>query len=139
MYLCACLCVNVIRSDSKPHHTAQLSWPTARQGHYIYTSGWDAMGSDDTASIFSRNLSLSAPANLTFWYHMNGNGVGSLALYVHPTAGGGTGAPRWRAQHRQGMQWKEQTVLLESGSWQVGCVVVCFFNLASYRYPLSPR
>ncbi|XP_076465411.1 uncharacterized protein LOC143297123 [Babylonia areolata] len=95
----------------------------ADRGHYVFSSGWDASGPDQTARLLSPPLAVLHPSDLSFWYQMNGQGVGSLAVVLHALTPGGArkarGVSLWEVTGRQGMNWQRHHLRLPSGRWQI--------------------
>ena len=81
-------------------------------GKYIYVTGHDAKQKNDVAVVKSPTFSLDKPSNLTFWYNMNGVGIGQLSLFKR--AGGQT-TELWKREGRQWSDWMQGVVLLQPG------------------------
>ncbi|KAL8613405.1 hypothetical protein ACOMHN_057125 [Nucella lapillus] len=86
--------------------------PDIANGHYVYTTGWEANDPQDTTTLLSPPLTLLHPATLTLWYQMKGHGVGtlSLSMYQLTVGGAGEGGGRsraillWTIRGRQGLR-----------------------------------
>lgn len=92
----------------------------SRSGYYVFTSGWDAGGTEQVAGLVSPNFTLHEPSTLSFWYQMNGNGIGSLSLLLYQL-GRVRSRPSllWRVTGRQGLDWRQNEAHLYPGHWQV--------------------
>ena len=75
----------------------------------IFSDGWYLLveandgETDDTARIISYLIKPTQDNCLIFWYHMHGDQVGTLNVYVTDAAG--TGAVVWTRDTEQGDQW----------------------------------
>lgn len=86
---------------------------TSGSGHYLFveTSGISA---GEKAKLLSQTFPATGGRCLTFWYHMYGEGMGELNVYIKPV----TGSLRkvWSLSGDQGDQWKMAQVTLNSSS-----------------------
>ena len=82
-------------------------------GHYIYveTSGIRA---GEKAKLLSQTFPATKGRCLTFWYHMYGEGMGELNVYIKPVTGSLNKV--WSLSGNQGDEWKMARVTLTSNS-----------------------
>lgn len=66
----------------------------------------------DRAALVSRNFNPSIGRCLTFWYHMYGEAMGELNVYVKPV--GGSRTKVWSKSGDQGDEWKMGLVTLKN-------------------------
>ncbi|XP_052098974.1 MAM and LDL-receptor class A domain-containing protein 1-like [Mytilus californianus] len=66
--------------------------------------------------IHSSNLQVTGNNILSFWYHMNGNGIGSLTVYL---VSKGTRQRLWQKTGRQSPDWLLATIPIRNGSYQI--------------------
>ena len=73
-------------------------------GHYMYleTSGWISQG--DKAWLESTPVDMRGGKCLQFWYHMFGNSIGELNVYIK-TGSSIPSTPAWSKTKDQGNQW----------------------------------
>ncbi|XP_067664631.1 uncharacterized protein [Haliotis asinina] len=86
-------------------------------GHYVYTSGQRAARSS-VAQLRSSTVILTSSVNLTFWYHMNGNGIGNVSL-IREDNDTDDGIVLWSRHGRQGFNWLESHITLDPGTFQL--------------------
>ena len=71
------------------------------------------------AKLLSRTFPATGGRCLTFWYHMYGEGMGQLNVYIKPV----TGSLRnvWSLSGDQGDEWKmaQVTLISDSSEYQV--------------------
>lgn len=86
---------------------------TSGSGHYIYveTSGIRA---GEKAKLLSQTFPATKGRCLTFWYHMYGEGMGELNVYIKPVTGSLNKV--WSLSGNQGDEWKMARVTLTSNS-----------------------
>ena len=86
----------------------------------MFSSGWDAGGTDDKAGLLSPNFTVLEPSTLSVWYQMNGNGVGSLSLLLYQLGRVRSRPSKlWSISGRQGLDWHLKQAHLSPGHWQV--------------------
>ena len=104
-------------------------------GHYVFSSGWDAGGTDDRAGLLSPNFTVLEPSTLSVWYQMNGNGVGTLSLLLYQL-GRVRSRPSslWSISGRQGLDWRLKQAHLSPGHWQVNTNTHARINTHIYTY-----
>lgn len=76
-------------------------------GYYMYieTSGWIAIGSKAWfISPSYQPASRTGGKCMQFWYHMYGNSIGQLNVYLKTTSGY-PGTKVWTMSQNQGNQW----------------------------------
>jgi hypothetical protein len=75
------------------------------------------------AQLISQSQSASAGSCLRFWYHMNGDAMGTLNVYLRQA--GQLGSAIFTRSGNQGNRWAlaETTVTSPGSSWEVGFVV----------------
>ena len=83
-------------------------------GKYIYMTGSDVKSKDSIAILRSEPLSLGIQSNLSFWYHMNGFGIGQLILSKIEEK---KSEELWKMEGRQGQGWLQGSVLLNPGKF----------------------
>ena len=83
-------------------------------GKYIYMTGSDVKSKDSVATLRSESLSLRIQSNLSFWYHMNGFGIGQLVLSKIKEK---KSEELWKMEGRQGQDWLRGSVLLNPGKF----------------------
>ncbi|CAC5388819.1 unnamed protein product [Mytilus coruscus] len=66
--------------------------------------------------IHSPSFQVTGNSILSFWYHMNGNGIGSLNVYL---VSKGTRHRLWQKTGRQSPDWLLATIPISSGSYQI--------------------
>ncbi|KAK3607862.1 hypothetical protein CHS0354_038291 [Potamilus streckersoni] len=91
-------------------------------GAYLYIRGQDAHKSTWVAIIQSQKIDLNETTNLTFWYHMNGNGIGTLSLYMVTSdnvTSNNESNMLWIRSGRQSPDWLEATVSLQPSVFQL--------------------
>ena len=81
-------------------------------GQYIFITGHDLKIKDSIAVINSAAFSLHTSSNLTFWYSMNGVGIGKLVL---SRLEGKKREDLWERRGRQGRGWVRGFVTLHPG------------------------
>ncbi|XP_046545744.1 MAM and LDL-receptor class A domain-containing protein 1-like [Haliotis rubra] len=86
-------------------------------GHYVYTNG-DRAARSSVAQLRSNTVTLTSSVNLTFWYHMNGNGIGNVSL-IREDNDTDDGIVLWSRHGRQGLNWLESHVTLDPGTFQL--------------------
>ena len=59
---------------------------------------------------------------ISFWYHMNGIGIGSLTLAM--SEGNGSETKLWEKEGRQGPSWMQATVDLPTGTYVVSFIFI---------------
>ncbi|XP_046545765.1 MAM and LDL-receptor class A domain-containing protein 1-like [Haliotis rubra] len=90
---------------------------TSGRGQYVYIRGEDARDANAHATLVSPFLRVTSVITLTFWYHMNGNGIGTLSMSMLPASGGRF--LLWRLSGRQGNEWKQAQVKIPPGLYEV--------------------
>ena len=85
-------------------------------GKYIFISGSDDKLKGSVAVIKSAPFSLLAASNITFWYNMNGVGIGELVL-VRVEENNST--ELWKRVGRQGRGWIQGFVSLQPGTFML--------------------
>lgn len=73
------------------------------EGYYIFIEASSPRITGDRAWLVSEGLSPGSPSCLSFWYNMNGNGIGALRVWV--SAQNGAQTPIWELKGRQGPTW----------------------------------
>ncbi len=83
-------------------------------GNYLYTeaSGCYANTGYMTSPMF--DLTGLSSAELKFWYHMYGAGMGTLSIQVSTNGGLSWSSNIWSLSGDQGNSWQEQTISLDS-------------------------
>ncbi|VDI38491.1 Hypothetical predicted protein [Mytilus galloprovincialis] len=95
-------------------------------GSYAVIYGRHSRNSSCTAVFHSPNLQLPGNNVLSFWYHMNGNGIGNLKVYL---VSKGTRQSLWQKSGRQSPDWLLATIPISPGSYQIE-----FEATAKYHY-----
>ncbi|XP_067654504.1 MAM and LDL-receptor class A domain-containing protein 1-like [Haliotis asinina] len=86
-----------------------------RLGHYMYIETSSPRRPNDVARLNSFILTgPTSPTCLTFWYHMYGNSIGTLNVYV--TRNGAKGSPIWQMSGNQGNSWNVAEVSIKTVS-----------------------
>ncbi|XP_072014869.1 MAM and LDL-receptor class A domain-containing protein 1-like [Amphiura filiformis] len=89
------------------------------QGYYIYTEASSPRYKGDDARIESANVPFSYPTMcIDFWYHMYGDGIGTLNVYIK--IAGQLGTPVWqRIGTRKDRWYRGQILHLPNDDFQV--------------------
>ncbi|XP_041360447.1 MAM and LDL-receptor class A domain-containing protein 1-like [Gigantopelta aegis] len=58
-----------------------------------------------------------SPAEFSFWYHMNGPGIGSLSVFSQSVDG--TLHELWSKHGRQGSSWHLAKIMLQPGQYKL--------------------
>ncbi|XP_022335158.2 uncharacterized protein LOC111131765 [Crassostrea virginica] len=91
---------------------------TTTHGKYIYIKGRDAHGNSRNASaVVESDVAVTSGMQISFWYYMNGIGIGSLTLAM--SEGSGSVTTLWEKQGRQGPSWIQATVDLPPGNYVI--------------------
>ncbi|XP_052098975.1 MAM and LDL-receptor class A domain-containing protein 1-like [Mytilus californianus] len=98
----------------------------ASNGSYAVIYGRHSRNSSCTAVIHSQIFQVTGNNILSFWYHMNGNGIGSLNVYL---VSKGTRQMLWNKSGRQSPDWLLATIPISPGSYQIE-----FEATAKYHY-----
>ena len=77
---------------------------------------------NNTAQFSSPIITISRQTNLTFWYHMNGIGIGNLYLYQETLDGHNN--VLWHKFGRQSSKWLNTSVTLPFGTYKVGFISI---------------
>jgi hypothetical protein len=88
---------------------------TSGSGNYVYMNAALSSGASNAvlrSPAFNTNGATSV--TISFWYHMYGSNVGSLALDV--IDGSGT-RQVWSCSGNQGPGWRQATVSMWMGDW----------------------
>lgn len=85
--------------------------------YYLLLKGHEAHSGNWTARLYSPHISINSPRNLTFWYHMNGAGIGNLRLYKENADG--SNEVLFVKKGRQGVSWEQVSVNLPVGFYKV--------------------
>lgn len=85
--------------------------------YYLLLKGHEAHNGNWTARLYSPHISINSPRNLTFWYHMNGAGIGNLRLYRENADG--SKEELFVRKGRQGVSWEQASVNLPVGFYKV--------------------
>ncbi|XP_033749866.1 MAM and LDL-receptor class A domain-containing protein 1-like [Pecten maximus] len=96
-------------------------------GSYVYVSGGDSQGPQTVAILSSPSFYLTSPTVFSFWYHMNGVGIGNLSLLV--TDMYGDRVILWSKHGRQGPDWQQATL-----HFDISVAKVEFVASAKYHY-----
>lgn len=80
-------------------------------GFYIYTEASNR-NYKDKARVLSAIESPTTGSCLQFWYHMYGNDIGTLAVYLK--TGGNLGRPIWSESGNQGNAWRVKSMTVKS-------------------------
>lgn len=86
-------------------------------GHFLYTNG-DRASRSAVARLRSNTITLTSYVNFTFWYNMNGNGIGNVSL-IRENNDTSAGIVLWIRHGRQGFNWLESHISLNPGTFQV--------------------
>lgn len=84
---------------------------TDYKGHYLFSEGKDS-GRHDISTIESKTVNLAQKTNLTFWYTMNGRGIGDLSLHQQK---GKQSEKLWTLSGRQSEEWQQATIEVGPG------------------------
>ncbi|XP_062616624.1 MAM and LDL-receptor class A domain-containing protein 2-like [Saccostrea cucullata] len=93
-------------------HTTKYS-----NGSYIFIKGIDARMNSSIKAVVEANIDVTSDLQLSFWYFMNGVGIGILTL--NKIDGNGSKTELWRRKGRQGREWIQATVNLPRGSFVI--------------------
>jgi len=86
-------------------------------GQYAYITGKDSLNASSIAIIQSPKLYVTKDITLTFWYHMNGVGIGKLSVLKIDKYG--RQMEVWSRHGRQGPEWNNGTVIFDLLTTQV--------------------
>jgi hypothetical protein len=86
------------------------------QGSYIFLEASSPRIQGDRAWLVSESFSTSSLNCLSFWYSMNGNGIGALRVWVWAQNGAQT--PIWELKGRQGTSWLQGRVKIPAQTMQ---------------------
>ncbi|XP_060062777.1 MAM and LDL-receptor class A domain-containing protein 1-like [Ylistrum balloti] len=99
--------------------TQELSAPrsdhTTGNGRYAYIRGSEARRSTWKAVLESNTIESEVPLQFSFWFIMNGIGVGSLSVFQ--ISSGNVRQKVWSRTGRQGPDWTQAVMELTSGSY----------------------
>nr|XP_022333227.1 MAM and LDL-receptor class A domain-containing protein 1-like [Crassostrea virginica] len=84
---------------------------------YLLLKGHEAHSGNWTARMYSPYVNIASPRNLTFWYHMNGAGIGNLQLYRENSDG--SIQQLFFKTGRQGVSWNQASVTLPVGFYKL--------------------
>ncbi|XP_021362287.1 MAM and LDL-receptor class A domain-containing protein 1-like [Mizuhopecten yessoensis] len=115
------------RFGRSPERTSGPLSDHTGNGSYVYVSGYDSQGPQSVAILSSPALYLSWPVTLSFWYHMNGVGIGNLSLLV--TDKYGNQRTVWNKHGRQGPDWLQAILNLDTSAAKIE-----FVASAKYHY-----
>nr|XP_022335159.1 uncharacterized serine-rich protein C215.13-like isoform X2 [Crassostrea virginica] len=91
---------------------------TTTHGKYIFIKGRDAQGkSRNTSAVLESDVAVTSGMQISFWYYMNGIGIGSLTLAM--SEGNGSVTTLWEKEGRQGPSWIQATVDLPPGNYVI--------------------
>ncbi len=79
------------------------------KGHYLYAEASSPAEEDDTAVLESREFQPVSIRCLSFWYHMLGEDMGSLEVFLRDEKTG-SNTPVWVRSGDQGPEWKQANV-----------------------------
>ncbi|XP_033750836.1 MAM and LDL-receptor class A domain-containing protein 1-like [Pecten maximus] len=97
--------------------SAPKSDHTNGDGRYAYIRGMEARNSSWKAVLSSNAIDSDVQLQFSFWYIMNGLGVGSLSLYQ--TFSDGDTQNVWSRNGRQGPDWIQAVVNLSPGMYTI--------------------
>ncbi|KXJ21860.1 MAM and LDL-receptor class A domain-containing protein 2 [Exaiptasia diaphana] len=115
------------KTDTNPWDWQRISGPTqtfgtgpsgdhtSGSGFYIYSEASGPATTGNTASLLSRAFPPSSSRCMTFWYSMNGAGVGNLRVYVK-NIGTSNLEMVWDKQGNQGSEWMKGQVDIHSST-----------------------
>ncbi|CAH1786792.1 unnamed protein product, partial [Owenia fusiformis] len=86
------------------------------EGHYLFIESSRPGKAGDTAQVQSEWFPSTKARCLKFWYHMYGEGIGTLNIYVQSIRRGFSLRPRrvWQLSGQQGNDWKFAQVVIRS-------------------------
>ena len=85
-------------------------------GTYLYIESSAPRVIGDKAWLVSGTFSNGSSPCLSFWYNMNGNGMGSLRVNIWPFNTGLSQSPLWTKSGNQGTQWyQDQVQIIDPG------------------------
>lgn len=97
-------------------------------GQYLYINGHEFINTTLSAEIRSPELYILDNTTVTFWYHMNGVGVGELRVVLIDRYGGSKVV--WVKSGRQGSGWHQGMFLLEDLTASVNIPLRRYINYA---------
>ncbi|ESP05606.1 hypothetical protein LOTGIDRAFT_228113 [Lottia gigantea] len=100
---------------------------TTGQGNFAYLSGSHARLNNASGGMITPLVVTNETATLSFWYHMNGNGIGSLLVLIIDV--NGNRQEITRITGRQGNEWRKTSFDLPSGSFRI-----CILGTARYHF-----
>eukprot|EP00105_Crassostrea_gigas_P024157 XP_011444304.1 PREDICTED: uncharacterized protein LOC105340119 [Crassostrea gigas] len=83
-------------------------------GSYIFIRGHD--GRNSSIAVVESNVDVTSDLQISFWYYMNGVGIGKLTL---GKVENGAKTVLWEKQGRQGPSWIQASVNLPRGSYVI--------------------
>ncbi|XP_031568761.1 MAM and LDL-receptor class A domain-containing protein 1-like [Actinia tenebrosa] len=86
---------------------------TSGLGYYIYLESSNPFVAGNKARLLSRQYQTSTAVCLHFWYHMFGDTIGSLTVYIDNEHGR---SKIWEIKGNQGNEWKNANVPIKSKS-----------------------
>ncbi|XP_031548611.1 uncharacterized protein LOC116286289 [Actinia tenebrosa] len=103
---------------------------TSKNGHYVYAEASSA-SQGQTANLVSKEFPPTEIRCITFYYHMYGEGMGTLKVFVNDTS---TGDMRllFTKTGNQGDEWKKGNATITStGKYKVVFQAVCGYSFRS--------
>lgn len=89
---------------------------SASNGSYAVIYGRHSINKTCTAVLSSQNVGYKVDGIFSFWYHMNGNGIGRLAVYV---IDGRNRQQVWQKKGRQSPDWLHANIVIKPGDFRV--------------------
>ncbi|XP_061195919.1 MAM and LDL-receptor class A domain-containing protein 1-like [Saccostrea echinata] len=86
-----------------------------RNGSYIFIKGIEAHRNKSIKAVVEANIDVTSDLQVSFWYFMNGVGIGILTL--NKMEGDGSKTELWRKEGRQNRGWNQATISLPRGSF----------------------
>ncbi|XP_069138163.1 thyroid hormone-induced protein B-like isoform X3 [Argopecten irradians] len=115
------------RSGRSPERTSGPLSDHTGNGSYVYISGEESRGPQSVAILSSPSFYLTNPVVLSFWYHMNGVGIGNLSVLVINKYG--DRRTIWSKHGRQGPDWIQAVLNLDMSVEKIE-----FVASAKYHY-----
>ena len=94
-------------------------------GNYLLLDGHKVHNYNWSATFSSPRVNIQQYTNMSFWYHMNGVGIGHLAVYAEYSNGHRDTLVFMSG--RQSPEWQHVTVELPPGIYKVNTNVDCCY------------
>lgn len=105
-------------------------------GHYFYIETSRPRTQGQKAKLLSRTVSATSTVCISFYYHMYGNNIGALNVYL-TKSGASNSVPAWTRKGNQQNKWTIGQLTMNPGQNQqvfsyfncYKCSILCVFSL----------